>query len=186
MTKRKGGTVDTDMDVNALVLSALREAYLEATEDVRAFAEKVRDFNKRRKAIREYLAALRECKTSAISSARERGIDLASVEKKDQAILAKIFEKCARAYDVGEVEFELSIPDRVPVAAVNSVALLDNEIALWYERLAEMGDAQLANIDLQNALLNQQRTMQMMSAISKSIHDAATVLIRKTGEKEVL
>ena len=43
------------------------------------------------------------------------------------------------------------------------------------------GDAQLANMDLQNALQQEQQTLQMMSNISKMLHDTAMSIIRKIG-----
>ncbi|MFW9886566.1 MAG: zinc-ribbon domain-containing protein [Candidatus Thorarchaeota archaeon] len=59
---------------------------------------------------------------------------------------------------------------------------LDNRIKKWEEKLSEMGDdAQLANIDLQNMLQKQQQTMQMLSNISKVLHDTAMAVIRKIG-----
>jgi hypothetical protein len=184
MTKKEGRKVDTatGMDVNALMQQALREAYLEATEGLRDYAERVRHINRRKQALRKYLMALRECKGSVLETARERGVDLCRGNKNDLAILAKVFEEHAHAYDVGEVEYELCIPDRVPPTAVKSVAQLENEIARWNERLATTGDdAQLANIDLQNALQKQQQTLQMMSNISKTIHDSTMAVIRKMG-----
>lgn len=42
-------------------------------------------------------------------------------------------------------------------------------------------DAQLANVDLQNWLQKQQQTMQMMSQISKQLHDTSLAIIRKMG-----
>lgn len=42
-------------------------------------------------------------------------------------------------------------------------------------------DAQLTNVDLQDTLHKQQQTLQMMSNISKQVHDAALNLIRKIG-----
>ena len=42
-------------------------------------------------------------------------------------------------------------------------------------------DAQLANVDLQNAVQIQQQTLQMMSNISKALHDTALSIIRKIG-----
>lgn len=42
-------------------------------------------------------------------------------------------------------------------------------------------DAQLANIDLQNMLQKQQQTIQMLSNISKVLHDTAMAIIRKMG-----
>jgi hypothetical protein len=49
-------------------------------------------------------------------------------------------------------------------------------------KLAGVGDdAQLANVDLQNVLQKQQQTLQMMSNISKMLHDTAQAVIRKMG-----
>ena len=42
-------------------------------------------------------------------------------------------------------------------------------------------DAQLANLDMQNVLQKQQQTIQMMSQISKMLHDTAMAVIRKIG-----
>lgn len=178
---RKVGTA-TSLDPNALVQAVLRDSYLETTEDLRFYAEKVRYFNMLKKAVRRYLVALRQFKASVISAARERGADLCRGDKKDLAILAKSFVEHAHAYDVGEIDYELCIPDRVPLAGVNSVALLDNEIARLEEKLNELGDdAQLANVDLQNVLQKQQQLLQMISNISKMLHDTSMAVIRKIG-----
>lgn len=179
MTEREGDKVD---DPFALVQRALRESYMENTEGLRDYAEKVRHFNKHKRALRKYLTALRMFKTSVLSTMRERGVDLCRGNKNDLAVLTEVFEEHAHAYDVGDVEYELGIPDRVPPVGVKSVTLLDNETAGWDQRLATVGDdAQLANIDLQNALQHQQQTLQMMSNISKSLHDSAMSVIRKMG-----
>lgn len=42
-------------------------------------------------------------------------------------------------------------------------------------------DAQLANVDMQNHLQKMQQTLQMMSNISKQLHDTAMAVIRKIG-----
>ena len=42
-------------------------------------------------------------------------------------------------------------------------------------------DAQLANVNLQNILQKQQQLLQMMSNISKMLHDTAMAVIRKIG-----
>ena len=50
------------------------------------------------------------------------------------------------------------------------------------ERLDSIGDdAQLANVDLQNILQKQQQTLQMMSNVSKMLHDTAMAIVRKIG-----
>jgi hypothetical protein len=59
---------------------------------------------------------------------------------------------------------------------------LEKTIDSLEEQLATVGDdAQLANIDLQNMLLRQQQTMQLISKVSKMIHDTAMAIIRKIG-----
>ena len=48
------------------------------------------------------------------------------------------------------------------------------------KQLATVGnDAQLANVDLQNSLQKQQQTLQMVSNVSKMLHDTAMAVIRK-------
>ena len=50
------------------------------------------------------------------------------------------------------------------------------------EKLQSVGeDAQLGNIDMQNALQKQQQTIQMLSNVSKMLHDTSMAIIRKIG-----
>ncbi|MHA2064351.1 MAG: hypothetical protein ACXABY_08220, partial [Candidatus Thorarchaeota archaeon] len=59
---------------------------------------------------------------------------------------------------------------------------LERRIKEWEDKLSEIGDdSQLANIDLQNMLQKQQQTIQMLSNISKVLHDTAMGVIRKIG-----
>ena len=59
---------------------------------------------------------------------------------------------------------------------------LDDYIKKAEENLSSHGDdAQLANIDLQNQLQKQQQIVQMMSNVSKLLHDTAMAVIRKMG-----
>jgi vacuolar-type H+-ATPase catalytic subunit A/Vma1 len=59
---------------------------------------------------------------------------------------------------------------------------LDDYIKKVEENLRGHGDdAQLANIDLQNQLQKQQQMVQMMSNVSKLLHDTAMAVIRKIG-----
>ncbi len=66
--------------------------------------------------------------------------------------------------------------------SATTVAQLDAAIANNDELLNSVGDdAQLANVDLQNALQKQQQTLQMMSNMSKMLNDTAMAIIRKIG-----
>jgi len=50
------------------------------------------------------------------------------------------------------------------------------------ENLQSVGeDAQMGNIDMQSALEKQQQTLQMLSNVSKMLHDTSMAIIRKIG-----
>jgi hypothetical protein len=156
-------------DPNALVQAVLRESYLQTTEDLRYYAERTRSYNERRKASRAYLGALRDFRVAVCRAAPERD-------------LADAFKEHSRPYDAPDFDCELSIPNRVPAEGVADLEQLDAEIRRWEEKLNSIGDdAQLANVDLQNVLQKQQQTLQMMSNISKMLHDTAMSVIRKMG-----
>jgi gas vesicle protein len=55
-TAQNGGAVDP----NALVQFVLRESYLQTTEDLRFYAEKVKYFNETKKTVRDHLEGLRD------------------------------------------------------------------------------------------------------------------------------
>jgi chromosome segregation ATPase len=67
-----------------------------------------------------------------------------------------------------------------------SIAALDSQADQVQVKLAELeetlntvgDDAQLANVDLQNILQKQQQTLQMMSNVMKTLHDAAKSAIQ--------
>ncbi len=83
-----------------------------------------------------------------------------------------------------ESEFlgSLGQPGEIAPGGVTTPDALDDCIKKWEEKLQECGeDAQLANIDMQNMLQKQQQTLQMMSQISKMLHDTAMAVIRKLG-----
>ncbi len=59
---------------------------------------------------------------------------------------------------------------------------LQNGLDVLDDKLATVGDdAQLANLDLQNTLQKQQQLLQMLSGITKSMHDTAMSTIRNIG-----
>lgn len=56
------------------------------------------------------------------------------------------------------------------------------QVQKWEQELNTVGeDAQLANVDLQNALQLQQQTLQTISNVSKLLHDTAKAIICKIG-----
>lgn len=142
------------VDVNTLVQWVLRESYLQTTEDLRAYAEKVKYFNTTKKQVREYLQELRDYSQSMARSPAPAARTLRCLNWPKLDV-----RPCTLTRDQ-----------------------IDKEIAAWEEKLNGLGDdAQLANVDLQNVLQKQQQTLQMMSNISKMLHDTASNVIRKIG-----
>jgi hypothetical protein len=60
------------VDPNALVQLVLRESYIQTTEDLRFYAEKVKYFNECKKVIRDYLQKLRDYDAKMRESARSQ------------------------------------------------------------------------------------------------------------------
>ncbi len=96
---------------------------------------------------------------------------------------------------VEDVHFAIELPPYTYVARAEGSELrdsgpgmidtkgqLDDYIKSLEEKLSSVGDdAQLANVDLQNVLQKQQQNLQMISNISKMLHDTASGIIRKIG-----
>ena len=169
-------------DVNALVQYVIRESYLQTAEDLNYYAEKVKHYNAQKKALREYLQALRCVKTKFLAAARERGLDTVCPSPAQARELGQLLQQQAHAFKVGPAALEVGLPARVPAANIGSLDEFADEMAKWEEKLNTIGDdAQLANVDLQNILQKQQQVMQMLSNISKMTHDTAMSIIRKIG-----
>ena len=67
-------------------------------------------------------------------------------------------------------------------AYVEMQIAMEELVLVMEENLSSVGDdAQLANIDLQNAMQKQQQTLQTMSNVSKLIHCTGMAIIRKIG-----
>jgi hypothetical protein len=97
-------------DIEALVQPVLRESYLQATEDLRSYAEKVRYFNQCKKAIRDYLQKLRDYRVNVISAAHTRGVDLCSGNEKDLRVLAEVFKQFAHSYNGASSNMSCAYP----------------------------------------------------------------------------
>jgi len=147
------------LDPNALIQYVLRASYLEANEDLKSMADKVKYFNDLKKQLRE-----------EITSARS---DVAGPQpwpmKRRVVVFRKTYVRGAEPVERKE--------DRVITKRELEAALSDYE-----KLLSAVGEGdQLANLDLQSALQRQQQTLQTMSQISKQLHDTAMAVIRKIG-----
>jgi hypothetical protein len=149
-------------EMMALAGLVLRRAYLETTADLAGYAERVSFFNALRKRVRDALRATRE----AVAAAAAAGAKVVEVP----SLLVR-------------TEFAAG---RSPVLARTMIEVDLTEARARIRKLEEVlqtvgDDAQLANIDLQDALQKQQQTLQTMSSISKMLHDTALAVIRKIG-----
>ena len=141
----------SEVDVNALIQWVLRQSYLQTNEDLRLYADKVRYFNEAKKALRDELARLRDERTAA------------------RGLMVVPYRPDGTAVKTG--------PTR-PLTKIER----DQHVRSLEEKLNSVGDdAQLANVDLQDVLQKQQQTLQMMSNVSKMLHDTAMAIIRKIG-----
>lgn len=148
------------VDVMLLVQWVLRQAYLDSNEDLAAYAAKVAYFNEMKKRVRDHARQVRS------QVADKKGSTKVTV----------------RALTI-RPKF---VPGRRPVFLAAKVTHTVDEwqviLAGWDDQLQSVGDdAQLANIDLQNHLQKQQQTIQMLSNVSKVLHDTALAVIRKIG-----
>jgi len=85
------------IDANALVQHVLRESYLQTTEDLRYYAEKVRYHNKLRKESRAYLGALRDFHVAVCETARERDVDIRRPDEDDSAATPRRLARFSRS-----------------------------------------------------------------------------------------
>jgi len=151
------GANDRNLDINALVQSVMREAYLQQTEDLKKYKDKVQHFSETKKKIRDELDKVRKAKITPGSPPLF----------KMNITAAKGTPTIISFQNAGIVKTEQERQDylRALEDKLNSVG----------------DDAQLANIDLQNALQKQQQLVQMISNISKLLNDTAMNVIRKIG-----
>ncbi|MBI5510357.1 MAG: hypothetical protein HY903_16500 [Deltaproteobacteria bacterium] len=171
--------VGSATDVNALVEFVLRESYMETNKDLAFYAQKVRFYNELKKQIRDELTKAREFLATMAGSAAETAVDWSTYQNSNGTTGALAFSDTP-------VLDENGTP--VPAAPTADGSLAANKegvetyIKNLEEKLNSVGDdAQLANVDLQNMLQKQQQTLQMMSNISKMLHDTALAIIRKIG-----
>jgi hypothetical protein len=147
----------SDIDVNALVQFVLHQAYQESQADLQYYADRVRLHNEQKEAIRGELSRLR-----AFESSLERG---------DQRTDFRPNMSVWRA-----------ISNYRPQAVIKSTDPIDALLSEWEEHLQTVGDT--VDMQMQNILQKQQQAMQMMSNISKMLHDTAMAIIRKIGRDD--
>jgi hypothetical protein len=140
----------------------LHQAYIAPNPDLSGAADKVRFYSAQESAAQAHRAEL----TRAKASLAQPTTQTVSVQRLN---LSSNYEPKR---------------DGVSVSGTEQVSkdTIDAELREIEEKLNTIGDdAQLANVDLQNKLQQQQQTLQMMSNVSKMLHDTAMATIRKIG-----
>jgi hypothetical protein len=162
------------MDINALIQWVLKESYLETNKDLQFYADKVRYFNDVKEAIRDHLTDVREqfAEVSKNNPGAQDSDDLGlSIDKMD-----------VPGYYGGAPGEEGVALEKTGTKTGSTKKDIENYIEELEQKLSSVGDdAQLANIDLQNKLQQQQQTLQTISNVSKMLHDTAMAIVRKIG-----
>ena len=147
------------VDVNALIQWVLRASYAATQADLMAAAEKVKYYNEMKKKLRD------EIQRAQTELSEERPWP------RDRRVVV---------FPQGYTE------DAVPVEHVENRRIDKQDLRAILDEYGRLlrtvgEDAQLQNIEMQNVLQKQQQTLQMMSQISKQLHDTAMAVIRKIG-----
>ncbi len=160
-------SVGAPLDINALVQHVLRESYIETNKDLKFYADKVRYYNDLKKEIRNSLSDAREAYSSFMN--QRQG---AAQRMRPQTVSELVIPASAKPpYNPRYRERQL-----------RSQVEWDEYINGLEQQQQTVGDdAELANIDLRNALQKQQQTLQTMSNVSKMLHDTAMAIVRKIG-----
>ena len=159
-------------DISALVQKMLRESYVETMEDLQFYADKVRYFNKLKKAIRKEITKSRQALMCHVISEGCRSPD---------DPVETYVPLCFESYPILDEDCNPQVVTNEG-DPFNTRGEMEDYIEGLERLLATVGDdAQLANIDLQNMLQKQQQTLQFMSNVSKMLHDTAMAIIRKIG-----
>ncbi len=158
---KKTITVYKDMNIDNAIKSILSEAKLEAQRNVDAAKKRVQNNS-----------LLRQQVSNEINSAK---LNLSEVGKtKEPKFMAR------KTFRQG-----LNGKDTLIISQTGQISTQD-ELSGYIHNLEQQlnsigDDAQLANIDLQNALQKQQQLIQMLSNVSKMLNDTAMAVIRKIG-----
>ncbi len=179
---------DPSTDINSLVQSVLKESYDEMQDDLALYASKVKYFNKLKKQIREQINELRDHRSQLQSKPglkiRRKTVLRFRIKNFSNAI--KFSKRVLKIQKLSKPDRSILLSGRIHVNSemvdFKNKTEFDEYIGDLEEDLAAMGEeADLANIDLQNALQKLQQVIQQLSNVSKVLNDTALAAIRKLG-----
>lgn len=163
------------IDVNALVQEVLRQSYMEQTQDLEFYAQKVQFYNTLKQQIRGELTKARNEDSASV------GLSGSDSDLNTCNLAGGSYQGINYANEPDTTTNPPS-PKVLGNPSMTNRAQLENYISNLEDQLNSVGDdAQLANVDLQDTLQKQQATLQMVSNISKMLYDTATAVIRKIG-----
>lgn len=149
---------DPHVDIDALVQAAMFEVYQQEVQSLEQALSQVGRLNDKKRQTRKELNRARQHRQEMFIRKSDGGTTSVYRPKKIPGVKSKPSIKSSEDMD------------------------MDAYIKEIENKLNSIGDdAQLVNIDLQNAMQKQQQLLQTLSNISKMLHDSATAIIRKIG-----
>jgi hypothetical protein len=160
-----------NMDINQLIQWVMREAYVGNTEDLRNHATRLDYYTSLKKQIRIELTRAREFRSQhRVGEGKEAKLD--TPYDKQHIVLDP------------QVGLDGMYQVRPPTAdgTTDNIEELDAYIKQLDNALTTVGDdAQMAQLDLQNLTQRQAQVVNMLSNLSKAMHETAMSIIRKVG-----
>ncbi|HET6344020.1 MAG TPA: hypothetical protein VFH51_03760, partial [Myxococcota bacterium] len=164
-------SVDGWMDVNQLIQWVMREAYVNNTEDLKIYAQRVKYFTDLRRVLR-----------TEISRARKFQSDHRQGHGGDASLDAPFDRKRFDTEPRVTADGAWQVREPQPDGEVTDGKAVEAYIKDLEQLLSGVGDdAQMAQLELQNMSQRQQQVMQMLSNLSKVLHDTSMAIIRKIG-----
>jgi hypothetical protein len=159
------------MDINQLIQWVMREAYVGNTDDLRNHATRVEYYTSLKKQIRAELTRAREFR---------------STHRSGEGKTAKLDTPFGLHHiDVDpdiSAEGDYALRPLTPDGSTESLEEMDAYIKKLDNLLSTVGDdSQMAQLDLQNLTQKQAQALNMLSNLSKVMHDTAMSILRKIG-----
>jgi hypothetical protein len=150
-----------DINIDNAINSILSEAKLEAQRNVDAAKKRV-----------QFNSLLKQQVSNEINSAK---LNLSEVDKTKEP---KVMER--KTFGLSpNAEGTIIVSQTGPISTRDEITGYIHNLEQQLNIIGD--DAQLVNIDLQNALQKQQQLLQMLSNVSKMLSDTALAIIRKIG-----
>ena len=191
-------------DINALILWVLRESYKEGMNILVDVRERVKFFNNLKSQIRDVLKDLNAAKTKYTKAATDNALEERKKyveehkndnENSDANSAGAEFDR--ESYDAVYGQYDISaegltrycyndsytgIPATVTKGGkeIKTMKELESYIKEMEGKLSSIGDdAQVQNINLQNAMQKQSQLIQTLSNLQKLLHDTAQAIVQR-------